>query len=334
MPMSAQLETAKSRPRTTPDAPTNEPEDQSGGRQAGEFNKEFLLETIIYDLLWNGLHIGTLATALTACNRNPTQGTLRPWRHLLHDNCKIMVLALRYGPQIGLSKELSARTSKLYADVAEAKPRLARLVENTGAYSEPERRLLAGAGETWRGFAREAKAVLSEFNAGPIARAGDLLAEDAHMLCQFLEEASAGSVKRVGADGEIVLPTLKQMRRSPRVKIAGRCTIVFDEKSIAAELRDIAPSGLGVICRHPLPENRSLTIVMDDGRRLTATVANRSADRVGLLFEFAASARRSFVSPGRLAFSAACRNRFPRRRRTDPRRHDVNSSSPMQDPES
>jgi PilZ domain len=75
------------------------------------------------------------------------------------------------------------------------------------------------------------------------------------------------------------------MRRSPRLKIDGRCMILVGGKPITAELKDIAPSGLGVICRHPLPENQSLTVVMEDGRRLTAKIVNRSADRVGLMFE-------------------------------------------------
>lgn len=285
MPMSALAETAKSRQQPMPAEPANASEDQGGLRPAGEFNKEFLLETIIYDLLWNGLHIATLATALTACARNPALATLRPWRHLLHDNCRIVQLALRYGPQIGLTEELSARTSKLYGDVAADKPRLARLLENTGPYSEPERRQLAGASEIWRRYAQEAKSILMAFNAGPIARVGGLLAEDAQMLCGFLDEASAGSVKRIGEDGELVLPTLKQMRRSPRVKIDGGCTILVGGNSIAAELKDIAPSGLGIVCRHPLPENQSLTVVLEDGRRLTAKIANRNADRIGLLFE-------------------------------------------------
>lgn len=283
MPVSAHAETVKSQQQPMPDEPA--PEDHSGGSQAGEFNKEFLLETIIYDLLWNVLHIGILATALTACVRNPAQRTLRPWRHLLHDNSKIMRLALRYGPQIGLTEELSARTSKLYGDMAAGKPRLARLLENTGSYSESERRQLTGAGETWRGFAREAKLILAEFNSGPIAHVGGLLVEDAQTLCRFLDEASAGGAKRIDEDGELMLPTLKQMRRSPRLKIDGRCTILAADKSVTAELKDIAPSGLGIICRHPLPENQSLTVVMDDGRRLAAKIVNRSADRVGLLFE-------------------------------------------------
>jgi hypothetical protein len=279
--MNANAETIRSRQPTTQDAPTP---DRSGGR-GSDFNKGFLLETVIYDLLWNVLHIATLATSLTACARNPTPETLRPWRHLLHDNSKIMQLALRYGPEIGLTKELAARTSRLYGKVAEEKPRLARFLGHNGPYSEPERRQLAGASETWRGFAREAKAILADFNAGPIARAGGLLAEDAQTLCQFLDEASAGSVKRISANGEIVLPNLKQMRRSPRLRLAGSCTILVTGKSIAAELKDIAQSGLGIICRQPLPENQSLTVVMNDGRQLKAKVVNRQGDRVGLLFE-------------------------------------------------
>ncbi len=262
----------------SPEAP---PELQSGG----EFNKEFLLATIIYDLLWNVLHIGALAIALTACARGNTRLTLRPWRHLLHDNSKIMQLGLRYGPEIGLNEELCARTSKLYADVAVAKPPLAGLCKSAGSYSEPERRQLAGAAETWRRLAREARSILAEFNSGAIARVGGLLVEDARTLCQFLDEASAGNAKRISPNGEIALPALKQMRRSPRLKISGSCTLLVAGKSIAAELKDVAQSGLGIICRQPLLENQSLTVVMNDGRQLKAKIVNRQGDRIGLLFD-------------------------------------------------
>ena len=249
------------------------------------FNKQFLLEIIIYDLLWSALHVGTLAISLNVCARGIGHASLRPWRHLLHDNSRIMQLALRYGPEIGLSGELSADTSKLYGAIAAEKLRLGPLLENVDAFSGRGRSGLVDASATWRHLAGEMKSVLAEFARAAIAGLGGVLAEDAKILDEFLHEARAGDTARLKADGEIALPVLKQMRRSPRVKVEGPCTLLVGHKSIAAELKDAGLNGLGIVCRQPLAENQRITVVLEDGRKLAAKVANRNGDRVGLLLE-------------------------------------------------
>jgi PilZ domain len=259
------------------------PSRPSVGGRADLFNKKFLLEIIIYDLLWSALHVGTLAISLNACARGTAHWSLRPWRHLLHDNSKIMQLALRYGPEIGLSGKLSADASKLYAEIAAEKVRLGPLLENANSFSERARGGPASA--TWRRLAGEMKSILAEFEREAISRLGGVLAEDADTLGQFLHEALAGDLRRIKADGEITLPVLKQMRRSPRLKADGGCTVLVGDKWIAAELRDVGLNGLGIVCRHPLRENQSITVLLDDGRELAAKVANRNGDRVGLLLE-------------------------------------------------
>lgn len=254
-------------------------------RETNELNKEFLLETIVYDLLWSDFHVGTFATLLSACARTNADWTLRPWRHLLYDNSKIMQLALRYGPEIGLTEEVCANTSKLYHDIAAEKLRLAPLVETSTSYSSAERREVIAASIAWRRLAQAAKSILVAFEAAAIRRLGDLLVEDARTLFKFLDEAGAGSDERVGPSGEISLPVLKQMRHEPRMKIEGRCTVIVADKSIAASLKDVSACGLGMICDQPLPDKQSITVVLEDGRRLKGTVASRRDDHVGLLLD-------------------------------------------------
>lgn len=252
-------------------------------RGTNELNKEFLLETIVYDLLWSAFHVGTFATLLSACARTNVDWTLRPWRHLLHDNNKIMQLALRYGPQIGLADDVAANTSKFYSELAAEKLRLVPLVKASAGYSSAERRQVLAARTAWQHLAGDAKSILLVFEAAAVRHLGDLLVEDLRTLCRFLDEAKAGDAKRVGPTGEISLPVLKQMRAEPRLKLKGPCTVILADRSIAAALKDVSASGLGIICDQPLPDKQSITIVMADGRRLQGRVASRRGDQVGLL---------------------------------------------------
>ena len=254
-------------------------------RETSALNKEFLLATIVYDLLWSVFHVGTLATLLNACARINADWTLRPWRHLLNDSGTIMQLALRYGPEIGLTAQVSANTSKLYSDIAAQKLRLVPLVKTAETYSSAERRQVVAACTAWRQLAQDAKAILAIFEAAVVHQLDELTIEDTHTLSQFLADAGTGRVTRVSPSGEISLPVLKQMRREPRVKIHGRCTVIFGDKTITAALKDISASGLGMICDQPLPDKQSVTVVMEDGLRLQGKVASRFGDHVGLLFD-------------------------------------------------
>jgi len=253
--------------------------------ETSEPDRELLLETIVYDLLWSVFHVGTFATVLNGCTRTDADSTLRPWRHLLSDNNKIMQLALRYATEIGLTEQDTAKMAKLYNDIAAEKLRLAPLVECSMGRTGADRQQLVAAATSWRRLAKEAKSILLAFADLVVRRLGDLLAEDARTLLQFLDEAAAGSDRRVGPSGEISLPVLKQMRHQPRMKIEGRCTVLVADKSVAAALKDVSVRGLGIICDRALPEKESITLVLEDGRQLKGKVASRRGDLVGLLFD-------------------------------------------------
>lgn len=247
-------------------------------------NKEFLHATIVYDLLWSAFQVGTLATLLNACAKIDAEWTLRSWRHLLFDNNKIMQLALRYGPDIGLSEATSADISRFYQDVAAEKRRLAPLANTATRYSPAERRQIAVVATAWRRLALEAKSILPVFEADTVRQLDGLLVEDMHALLHFLDEAGAGGHKRVRPSGEISLPDMRQMRREPRMPLDGRCTVIVGDDTVAASLNDVSTSGMGIVCTQPMTEKQPITIVLEDGRRLDGTVARRHGDRVALLF--------------------------------------------------
>jgi hypothetical protein len=247
-----------------------------------EYDKDFLLEVIVYDLLWSAMHVGTLATLLTAFTRGNANCTLKTWHHLLSDNSQAMQLGLRYSPEIGLTQELSANTSKLYREISAAKLRLESLMKASSAGSS-ERQLKAACA-AWARLAAETKSILAVFEATVLRVFDKTLLDDARTLLQFLDEAIVGNVKRVNAYGEITFPILKQMRHEPRLEIDGQCTISFGTKSLQAALKDISASGLGVLCDQRLPDNQVVTVLLEGGRQLKAEVANQSGKRLGLLF--------------------------------------------------
>jgi hypothetical protein len=250
-----------------------------------ELNKELLLQTIAYDLLWTVFHVGTVTTLLNGCGRNDGSTTLRPWRHLLSDNNKIMQLALRYGTEIGLTQEMTIAIGKLYDALAAEKLRLAPLVESSTGRSSVDRQQVISAGTAWRHLAKNAKSILTTFEGIGARHLGNLLSEDTQTLLQFLNEAAAGSDRRVGFCGDISLPVLKQMRHQPRIKIEGRCTVMLGERSIAADLKDISVRGIGIVCAQPLPDKGAIVLVLEDGRQLKAKIASTRGDQVGLLLD-------------------------------------------------
>lgn len=250
-----------------------------------EIDRDFLRATVVYDLLWSVFHVATIATLLNACAKTDAEWTLRSWRHLLFDNNKIMQLALRYGAEIGLSEAITADTSRFYQAVAEEKRRLAPLANTSASYSAAARRQIAAASAVWSQLARQAKSILSAFEADTMRQMGELLIEDARMLLQFLDEAGRGSYRRVSAFGEISLPVMNQIRREPRLPIDGQCTVMIEDKAVAAALNDISTYGMSIICDQAVTEKQPITVVLEDGRRLTGTVARRHGDRVALLFD-------------------------------------------------
>ena len=67
----------------------------------------FLFEMVVCDVQSSALEIAALAMMLTACARPSANWTLRSLRYILNDNAKCMLLALRYGSDIGLETKRS-----------------------------------------------------------------------------------------------------------------------------------------------------------------------------------------------------------------------------------
>ena len=89
----------------------------------------FLLETVVSDVHGTILQIATLSLMTASCARLGSRLNLRACRHLMHDDSKIMLLALRYGQEIGLDKPTIDGLTRLYIDMGQAKMALAPLTD-------------------------------------------------------------------------------------------------------------------------------------------------------------------------------------------------------------
>ena len=257
--------------------------DRPSGGGNDDLNTDFLRETVIYDFLWTAFHVGIISILLNAWTRTSVDWSIRPWHHLLHDSNKIMQLALRYGPEMGMSDSVRARLLKFYDDVAAGMLRVAPLMKAN--QSGMARAQVLNICSMWRRIAQETKSTLAVVEDEVISRLGGVLHDDSRALFDFLAEAAAGNSKRVDAAGSVVLPNLKQMRRTPRLRIEGACTIELGDRAIPARLTDVSVDGLGIACKEALPPDQPLAVILDDGRRLRCRFARRDGDRVGLAFE-------------------------------------------------
>jgi len=244
-------------------------------------DSDYLFETLVCDVHSCAMQIGVIATMLNASQKPDLIGGLRSCRHMLHDDSKIMTLALRYGSEAGLSPGLAAKLDRLYTGVGGAKRRIAPLLAAKDA-AAGQLRLLQTCSQDWRRLAEEASTAVAELSALGKDRLEALYGEDGVTLRLFLSEAARGDDERVSPGGVIHLPNLRQRRQNPRRSHDAPCTILLPTGSAPAQLQDVSLNGLGIVCKAPLAERQVVCVVLEDGRRLEAVVARRQGNNVGL----------------------------------------------------
>lgn len=252
------------------------------GANEKNIDGDFLLETLLCDLHWSMLHIGAFSTLVNACLRSEEEWTLRPWRHILHDNQKIVQLALRYCADIGLSSAISEEISKLYMELAKVKLLTVPLTASSRAYTPAERQQLSQLASKWRLLCQNAGHILARLEPDVRARLSGPYAGDSRTLVRFLTEAASGDTKCVSRWGEITLPTLAQRRLAPRREVHRPCWLITADRKLPAVLDDVSRNGIGILCSAPLVDGQPITVELDDGRILSATVVRQIGERVGL----------------------------------------------------
>jgi len=241
----------------------------------------FLLETVVCDVHGAFLQIATLSLMTMNCARPNATTNLRACRHLMHDDSKIMLLALRYGHEIGLDGSTIDKLSRLYVDMGRAKAALAPLT-SLELLSPTQRQQIHSHAQSWRGLAQAATGVVDALGALIKARLDPGYAQDFQTTRAFLAQAVEGRMNDIMAHGVLEPPKLRQRRRNPRMTLARSCNLIVGTASYPAKILDVAREGIGVNTRAALETGQSVAIALDDGRRLEATVVRRQGPVFGL----------------------------------------------------
>ncbi len=270
-------------------------------KRPSEANIDFLLETMASDLHLHAIHIATLAAIVNAATRPGGAALLRSSRHLLGDDAKAMLLALKYGANLGLATALIARLGALYACAADAKVALAAIVA-ARAGAPTQEKLLAQSAQ-WRRVAVDTLKAVEMFHETAKSRLNAIYAGDARVVREALQRAADGDPRLIDASGVSRLPQLSQRRQSPRLAVERSCTIHLPGGAVQARVEDLSREGLGIVCAHPLAERQQLKITLDDGTVVEAIVARARGSSYGLslrqpLPNFSAMMQRA-PSPGR-----------------------------------
>jgi len=269
----------------------------TGAGAAAAASATFLLETVVCDVHWTALQIGTLAMLLARARTGEKNG-LQSGRHLIHDDSKTMLLALRYAKEIGLGADIVARLNKTYRDVGDAKQKLAPVLEASRS-GRATQGLVQGHSEAWRRIAGEAAATIMQLQQATGSRLSAPYAADSGALRQFLEKAARGSTEAIDAAGVITTPKLQQRRQAPRLAISRTCTLMLPTGPVPARLEDVSLRGLGVVCDAPLTDRQKVTVVLEDGRQLEAVVARRRGPNIGLQLLSSLSTTDPLLNPSR-----------------------------------
>ena len=258
---------------------------------------EFVWETIVCDLHSSALQVAMLTIMLGASARPQGALALRSGRHMLHDDCKVMILALHYGEQAGLPPASIRRIDSFYRSVGDAKLKLRPLLQAVARTASPSE--LLHVAQSWRRLAVAACEALAEVDALIKSQLSSVFSEDAATLRRLLKEAADGDVSHVDATGSVRLPALRQRRSNPRTAVRRACRIVLPDGVYSAEIADVSRRGLGLVCAHRLDDGQDLRVALEDGRELEATVVRRQGDQIGLSLRAPLSTADPLFQPSR-----------------------------------
>ena len=241
----------------------------------------YLLESLVCDLHWTALHIGTITTLLNSYLKSPDSFNLKPWRHLLHDNSAIIKLGLRYGHELDISDSAKQTITEVYDRARDAKKNIGSLIKSHSKDIERQS-VITRLHEEWRPLCARCVVALNEVaNLAARALSGHF-GKDRDTLVVFLLEASRGDSNRVNCWGEIEVPRLEQRRREPRRRLSKPCKLIVSTIELDATIMDVSMHGLGVFCSQTLDLGQTLWVRLEGRQRLEATVIRRSGDHYGL----------------------------------------------------
>jgi hypothetical protein len=241
----------------------------------------YLFETIACGAYESALQIGAIAILLTDYARTGVPSQLRSFRRLLLDDSKVMLFALSYGEEVGLQSALVEALKRLYRDIAAAKRRVNSLVDSSVG-GRGNREGAQPLSQSWRRLAEEATRAIELVQDAARTRLNEVYQLDAQAVKHFLRQAVVDDRSVFDGSGSLRLPALKQRRRLPRLAIQQACTLILPTGRHRAQLEDVSLQGLAVVCDAPISIGENIEVALLDGRKLSATVARRQGQKLGL----------------------------------------------------
>lgn len=246
----------------------------------GQVHFDFLVETVASNLHLHAIEVVTIAASVSAAVRSGDKTLLRSCRHLLGDNGKAMMLALKFGAEIGLSTKLVVRLNATYASVLDGKRALATIVL-AGAVGPTHAQLQAQA-SWWRRAATDTMRVVELFDEAARGSLNAVYADDTRVVRQALQKAADGDESLIDRFGGFAVPKLRQRRQSPRLAVHRSATLHLSTGDVPVRVQDISREGLGIVCAQPLAARQELNLTLDNGAKVEAVVASARGTFYGL----------------------------------------------------
>lgn len=244
-----------------------------------------MFDSVVSDIHWTALQIGTVTILLNAATASRQDWTMRTWGHVLQDNAQVMQLALRFVGDKGIPASQVGSIERMYVEFAEASKVSRTLFMQRVPYNAEQRHSLSKLLVGWLGLCKTMLGVLQCIEQAVRTRLSERYVQNGEILASYLREACSGSSRRVNSWGEIAVPVLANRRRSPRVKVVQPCRVFVNGKPVRATLKDASRHGLNVECSTSVSDREKVSVELQDGRVLRATVVRANGDVLGLYLE-------------------------------------------------
>jgi hypothetical protein len=242
-----------------------------------------LLEAMVCDLQSSALTIGKLAAVMGAYVSSRPLWTLAPWRHILQDDTPVMLLLLRYSPEMDIPAATTRQVEDMYSKLGDTIRRSAPVISSTshaGGHHE-----MAELAKSWGGLCTSSAAVMTALEQ-PIRSRLDSRYWDNHTkLATFLRDAVSQHHRLVSSTGSVTVPELAQRRQSIRYPVQHNCRILVGGRTCSAVIEDASTTGLRVACKEVLPTTDGVTVQLTDGRKLAARIVWQRPGQIGLTLD-------------------------------------------------
>jgi hypothetical protein len=246
-----------------------------------------LFEAMVCEFHWTALQIGAMTSCMNAALALGRAWVLRSCTNLIPVQATVVGVALRGWKDLGLSRELTSKISRVYLELADAKRLSIPLIQNAGTFGQPTipPAKLEQMAALWRKLCEDCNEAVQELEPETRWRLSGLYTANTLMLGKFLKDVVAGGYGSVNQFGEVAMPLLPHRRRMQRYSLLQPCRIVTRGGTYVALARDISKCGLGLTSDQEFPLRDTVMIELRSGRRIKGIVVWSKGTKLGVQFE-------------------------------------------------